>query len=310
MEMETMPTPKIIYLSRKEIDTDKWNSCVKNANNSMIYGMSWYLDIMTENWGGIIWGNYLAVLPLPYKLKMGIKYMCRFPLLQQQGLFFPATAEESLILNMINTIPKTFKIIEFNFSSGLNFEKLKLKKNSNFILDLDKNYATLSQNFSSNTKRNIKKAIKNELHIVKLDDFKPLITLKRKQSATVISPQVYNKIEALISHAQAKGNAKIYYAKNKNNETVSACFFLFFRNTVYYLLGASVKSKESQGATFLLFNEFIKTHANTNLTLDFEGSNIAGIARFFSGWGATKKEYYTYRKENLGLLKHFKKKHE
>lgn len=42
---------------------------------------------------------------------------------------------------------------------------------------------------------------------------------------------------------------------------------------------------------FLLIDEFIKQYASRNMILDFEGSNIEGVARFYAGFGAKPFNY-------------------
>ncbi|MEA3452279.1 MAG: hypothetical protein U9Q83_10310 [Bacteroidota bacterium] len=61
---------KLKILERKYIDTKKWDLCVKNANNSLIYAYSWYLDIVAQNWSGIISENYECVMPVVWKKKI------------------------------------------------------------------------------------------------------------------------------------------------------------------------------------------------------------------------------------------------
>jgi hypothetical protein len=59
---------------------------------------------------------------------------------------------------------------------------------------------------------------------------------------------------------------------------------------------------------FLLIDEFIKKYSEKNLILDFEGSNMEGIARFYQGFGATDCEYLSITFNHLPFpLKFFKK---
>jgi hypothetical protein len=47
--------------------------------------------------------------------------------------------------------------------------------------------------------------------------------------------------------------------------------------------------------------------ANHQMELDFEGSEIEGIARFFKSFGSEKRNYYRLRKNNLPwILRLFK----
>ncbi len=48
---------------------------------------------------------------------------------------------------------------------------------------------------------------------------------------------------------------------------------------------------EENRSMFKIVDGFIKEHAGSNLFLDFEGSNIPNVARFFAGFGATPEVY-------------------
>ena len=58
---------------------------------------------------------------------------------------------------------------------------------------------------------------------------------------------------------------------------------------------------------FLLVEEIIKKFSNSKYLLDFEGSEIEGVARFYVGFGASNAPYYYHKKYNNKLL-HFIKK--
>ena len=47
--------------------------------------------------------------------------------------------------------------------------------------------------------------------------------------------------------------------------------------------------------TFLL-NYYIENNLNSNKVLDFEGSNIAGVYRFYKGFGAVENNYLHIKK--------------
>src|SRR5687767_14846783 len=57
------------YLHRKQIDTRKWDQCITNAANGLIYARSFYLDTMASNWDALVLGDYEAVMPLTWRKK-------------------------------------------------------------------------------------------------------------------------------------------------------------------------------------------------------------------------------------------------
>ena len=118
----------IKYLKNKEIDKQKWDACINDAANGLIYGYSWYLDIIAEKWDALIYDDYSAVMPLTRKSKFGIKYLIQPVYMQQAGIFFKQKLSETELENFINHIPKKFKKITINLNSENLISKLNLTK--------------------------------------------------------------------------------------------------------------------------------------------------------------------------------------
>ena len=45
--------------------------------------------------------------------------------------------------------------------------------------------------------------------------------------------------------------------------------------------------------TFLI-DDYIKSNCNKNKVLDFEGSNLEGVKKFYSGFGSINKPYFLF----------------
>jgi hypothetical protein len=56
----------IKYLKHKEINKEKWDKCISSSHNKIIYALSWYLDVVSPNWDGLIKGDYEAVMPISH----------------------------------------------------------------------------------------------------------------------------------------------------------------------------------------------------------------------------------------------------
>jgi hypothetical protein len=48
-----------------------------------------------------------------------------------------------------------------------------------------------------------------------------------------------------------------------------------------------------------LLDSIIQTHANQLKIMDFEGSAIEGVARFYESFGAVNEPYFALQKSNL-----------
>jgi hypothetical protein len=48
----------IEILPSHKMDIAKWDACVCNSNNGLIYATSVYLNFMSDDWNGIVVNNY------------------------------------------------------------------------------------------------------------------------------------------------------------------------------------------------------------------------------------------------------------
>ena len=76
---------KIPYNANKilpsyKINKQKWDDCIKNSSNPLIYAASVYLDHMADNWDGFIADDYRLVMPVPWRKKYGINIVIVFRL--------------------------------------------------------------------------------------------------------------------------------------------------------------------------------------------------------------------------------------
>ena len=48
----------IRFVEHNEVDTEKWDQCVKRSINSTPFAFSWYLDIVVSHWNAIILNDF------------------------------------------------------------------------------------------------------------------------------------------------------------------------------------------------------------------------------------------------------------
>ncbi|MBI3883191.1 MAG: hypothetical protein HY305_02995, partial [Sphingobacteriales bacterium] len=151
----------IRYFTNKEIDKHKWDNCISNASNGLIYGYSFYLDIMAKNWDAIILNDYEAVLPLTWNKKYTFYYLYQPFFMASLGVF--GNNLSAIIVNeFLLSIPKKFKYWDFylNHSNRFTLTDFTLYERMNYVLDLNNSYDNLFSRFRENIKRNIKKTEK------------------------------------------------------------------------------------------------------------------------------------------------------
>ncbi|NOQ26135.1 MAG: hypothetical protein GQ564_12290 [Bacteroidales bacterium] len=287
---------EIKYLKHNQIDKQKWDSVIENSKNALVYALSWYLDIVSPNWGALVYGDYEMIMPLPVKKKYGLKYLTQPPFCQQLGVFYKEKNKAVSSTDFIKSIPSKYKLIHLN----LNFDpELNCTERSNFELNLSTQYDEIKSNYSTNTKRNINKAKKQDLHIV--ENMSPLEVwrLKKNNPVNNLSAWHYKKLLSVLEIAEKTGIGKSYGVLNLKNELLSVVYLLNYKNRLTFLVSSSNEEGKEKSSMFLLIDWILQKNAGSKEIFDFEGGSINNMARFFSGFGSTPVKYYHYKQNRL-----------
>lgn len=290
---------RLYYKQRSEIDSKKWDECIDKASNGLIYAYSFYLDQSADHWDALVFNDYEAVMPLPWRKKFGIYYLYQPYFTAQLGVFGQKITE-GLIEIFLHAIPSKFKLWEFSFNNG-NFFQLKnynLFQRLNYVLSLNQPYEKLYANYRENIKRNIKKSIQYGCSIQNDIDVRDIIELARLQPNAGPENEL-KKFEALYRLLKERSMAKSYGVFSAKNELFASCVFTFSHNRAYYILVGNHPNGRTLGASHALIDAFIKDHSGQNLLLDFEGSDVRNLAFFYSSFGASEEKYSAIKLNKL-----------
>jgi len=278
---------KIKHLKHAEIDFEKWDNCISQASNSLVYAESWYLNVVSPSWEALIGGDYECVMPLPVKRKFGISFLVQPMLTQQLGVFSKEEINEEIVRKFIRKIP----YLSYHLNLNEQNECENASALPNYVLDLNKSFENLYADFSKNTKRNIEKAKKSGVRVT--DDLLPNEFLEFYFSTEKnYSVPKKNLVSELIESGFSRGEMTIFGAYNFDNELISAFCLLHSKERFIYLLPISNQTGKNCSAMFLIINEIIFQNSETPNLLDFEGSRVEGIARLYRGFGAKLKPYF------------------
>lgn len=166
----------IRYLRRAEIDTEAWDRCVRAFPEGRIYATSSWLDALATDWDGLVCGDYEAVMPLPWRARMGVRYLYG-PFLTAQlgpvGILPPEGLKAFL-----DAVPQHFRYWDLPLNtSALKAEGYDLLHRINYALPLDRPYGSLRAGYRENIRRNVAKSEKSgclPLEEVRLDEVIPL----------------------------------------------------------------------------------------------------------------------------------------
>lgn len=293
-----MNSINIRYVQRKEIDKLKWNQCIKDAENGLVYGYSWYLDEMAGKWDALVSDDYEYVFPLPFRKKYGIYYVYQPAFTAQLGIFGKHLSKD-IVTAFIKAIPARFRLLEVNLNAGndLPDDSSQSITRFNFVLDCNRQYEQIKSGFRENILRNIKKAktyglsYHNDIQLKEVFDLSKQIML----SKTNLSEKDYEHFDRLIKRMTSDGSVEIVGVRDNNQQLIASAVFLFSHHRAYYVMVGNHPNGKTLGASHFLISSFIEAHAGEDLLLDFEGSDIPSLAFFYSSFGATKETYPALR---------------
>ena len=286
----------IRYTINNNINLKKWDRCIQNSINSNFYAKSWYLNIICENWDALILNDYEAVMPIPYKKKLGIKYIYQPFFCQQLGLF--SKNINLRVDRFINSIPKDFFHFKFNLNTH-NTSSYSIRKNTNYVLFLDKNIEVLRANYSKSHLKNIKRAKNNKLCISLEPDCVEKFCLNKQNLAYgYMTKKQFDLEYSIIKKSLALGKGEIFSVKGKNGNCCSV-FIIKEDNKLYLLSSYSNEYARLNSAYFYLLDYIFSLERFKGFIFDFEGSNLKGVAQRNKGFGAIPNYYHTVRQNVL-----------
>ncbi len=285
----------IQFLKRNQIDEEKYNNCIAVSLQSRMYAYSWYLDVVADNWCVLVLDDYDAVMPLPFQKKYLISSISQPFFTQQLGVFSKRAITKTNSEEFLKSIPRKFLKMALQFNSENNLSKETIIKKNNYILSLNDDYKTLYKSFSKGRKHAIQQGLKEQFALEQVSFSEILKLSKQHYSFKDVTAKEFQKLTNLVEVLQHK-NSVIIIGVKVDGELIGGSVFAFDSKRIVYLFSAvSGIGKEKQVASLLL-NHIIKEHSNSELILDFEGSQISGIAKFFKSFGAKPETYFLLKK--------------
>jgi len=188
---------------------------------------------------------------------------------------------------------KTFGVGDYAFNEGNQLKEeqgFKISDNTNYTLQLVSSYEELQREYTSNCRRNVRKAHHSGLEFSDDISIRELVLLKKQHDHIKQSDEHYRLLINMFSGMKEAGHGRAYAVKLGANLCAGA-IFAYCNKRVHYLLSVSNEVGKDKNGMFLVIDRFIQLNAGTAICLDFEGSNNESIARFFRGFGAAPHLY-------------------
>lgn len=292
---------KILWIESKDLDIDRYDKLIEQSEEVNIYNFSWYLEAVADFWGALVLNNYEALMPIAYTVKKG-QYIVYQPFFSRQIGVYGEYVNPVMINSFISAIPEKFKLIDFGFPY-----EIKVNYSVEHVvhqqLNLENSYDFLYSNYSTNTKRQLKKAVKNEVEIREYEAPEELINLFKNTKGEEIglSEGNFSHLLALLKKGLVKKSG-ILLGAFYNEQLIASAYYFVQENRITYLKGAGSEKGREIGGMYLLMDFMISKYAGASIIFDFGGSKLDSIASFYKKFGAIDKTYYLYSKNKLPLV--------
>lgn len=303
----------IQYISYKEIDKQKWDACIDRSQNSLIYARSFYLDNMADNWDGLIFNDYEAVMPLTWKRKLGIKYLYQPAFIQQGGVFSKSAITEHMTLMFLQKAMEHFKFAEITLNHAnplLINVHIKTVLRTNFILDLNRPYTSIYNDYEDGFTKSLRRIKKFNLEYNETTDYEDIIRLYQhlyQDRLPYFSKKDFSRFEKICGILSGENNLICRVAYNENKTIHATVALIKDGNRLYNMISCITPEGKKLEANYFLYDKLIEELAGRAMILDLEGSDVKGIADFYKKLHPVDQPYPFIRFNNLHpVIKAFK----
>ncbi len=293
-------------LNSAKINPIKWNNCLENSSNELIYANYHFLNQICDNWSALIIGDYETILPLPWRKKFGIKYFYAPAFIQQLGFF------GNLVNLPIQEIWKTvnefakFGDLFLNYANREILENITYIEKTNFIIDLNNNYPEIYATYSNDLIKNLLKSKKhtlkysNDLSVEKsIQEFKS----HYQDRFPNYKDSDFSRIQEACLAFSKSGNCITRTAYSESDLDIrSTALLLKSKTRLYLIMNATNNQGRIIAANHYLLDQIIQEFSEELILFDFEGSERKGIQTFYESFHPKNQPYFHIRINRLPFL--------
>lgn len=293
----------ISFLKHKEIDKTKWDDCIDNSINGLIYVKSFYLDYISSGWNALVLNDYEMVMPLTWRKKYFINYLYQPSFFQQGGIYSRFPTDQYISIQFLEKALVHYRYIDIslNYLNDIdtNFFTSAVKRN-NFLLPLYSG-AYLEIQKREGFKQALAKSFQQNLMYESTTDFEQAITLYKDiyiDRIPSVNKEDLSNFFKICKICKENENLIIRKATFKN-EIVAIVLLLKDKKRIYNLISCITVEGKKLNSNYFLYYNLIKEFSGTNLILDLEGSDIEGIKFFYKRITDLNQPYFKLKINNL-----------
>jgi hypothetical protein len=275
------------FISRENIDCQKWDDLVTNTPGASVFSLSSYLDEIAENWMVYVDENYTKGIAVPYAVRLGVK-TCYTPIFITKLEWLGENEDE--LIQFGKEVQTHFPIGYFCIRQPL--EEMNSEEFIKQIIPSDSIIILGSQ-----AKRMINKSDKLAHRIELSSDKSAIFSLIRSELLPKISSLTegsIQRLEKVIDAMAEKGHLQIL-SVFQGEIFVGGLFLIDFNQTVLYLKGAFTDDAKKNGAMYSAMNTAVQQALSEGKIFDFGGSRVEGVRHFNLQLGGLDSRYYNYQ---------------
>lgn len=288
-------TKNIRYVFDSYIDKQKWDACINNSINGLVYAYSWYLDSCVEKWDALILGNYEAVMPLPLIRRQGKWKIQSMKALAQLGIFSDMLPDEATTTLFLNELSKRYTRWELPFNS---MNPLRISGHESTIK------YTYSKDliYSSAVHKRMAGCVDSQddnMSVNKGAQPEVILNFVLRVYGNNISSAEILALRRMIAFSNRYGFGTAYSVYSATNNNIGLGYLIRFRNRLYLLFCISDKNTDKQNVLQKILNKIYADFENQDYVLECNACSNESFQHLLvkNGFSATSYAFFQKRRK-------------
>jgi len=296
---------EIAIVPSYNVDSEKWNRCINESGNGLIYATTSWLDHLADHWTGIVFNDYEMVMPVPWRRKLGIRYCYHVPFIQQLGIFCGKKIPDVKLFKQALFSICRYGDYPFNFSNSIG----ETEDFVNFILPLDGKFDDLSKLFSNDAVQNIRRSEGQALNYENGEIDEAFHYYQKLYGAlSGVTDEQFDKFRKLCVFIGKTDEIIIRKVTGSNGILLAVALLPRDKKRMYNLMNSTLPEGKTREANYFLLSRLWMEFEESGMIFDFEGSDIPGVRDFYRKFGAINQPYHKLHFNHLPWPMKFLKK--
>jgi len=308
------------FLLQDQISESRWDDFVDTSAEGGLFARSWYMHAVMPGWAAVVVleeDRWQAVMPMRICYKYGIGYALQPTFSQYLGvLFAPMAGKNNRIVHkkreilqvLIAAIPTEIRLFSYNFSPAFDYflpfehKGFKIKPRMSLTLSLERPLDRILGDFSTSILNHLKKAQQHRL-ICREGTAIRTLSERMLRYGFIRNRTEQQALESLWQQAVRYKKGFLLEVTGESGTIQCSGLFLIEKDKAVFVASALDRDTRQYGSNSLLVLEAIKKCKTLGLKeLDFKGSMLSGVEKFFLGFNPRQVLYFNITLNRLNLV--------